>query len=158
MVVAHTTPPFSDFCFLPIGQVGAKFKVETQSKGKRGSSSDSGTPTLGDLNRSDRELARLYVDMFAPVGLDRLAVVFRDATLAEAAKKKWKSDPTARCRVTSVSRKKSAATGKAGKKKGFAAKMAAEMADEGEESTTGRFQLADDTEVAIFVGPGKEAI
>jgi hypothetical protein len=145
------------FLFSFSDQVGAKFKVEPQPKGRRASTSGSsdiaGTPTLADLNRSDRELARLYVDMFAPVGLDRLTVVFRDTPLADAAKKKWKSDPTAHCRVTSVSRKKKVVTGKAGEKKGFAAKLAAEMADDGEESMAGPFKLADDTEVAIFVGP-----
>ena len=142
--------------------VGAKFNVEPQPKRKGGkTSSGDGTPTKADLERSDRELARLFVDMFQPVGGEHLTVVFPEVTASDAAKKKWKGDSTAQCRIVSLDRRKSAAGSKKkkkGKPRGFAAKMAAEIEDDGEASVGGPFQLPDQTEVALFVAPGPKEL
>ena len=62
--------------------VGAKFNVE--KGGPKRKSGDS--PTRDDLDRSDRELARLFVDMFQPVGGDRITVAFKDVNVAGLSK------------------------------------------------------------------------
>ena len=136
--------------------VGAKFNVEPQPKRKKSSSGD-GTPTTADLERSDRELARLFVDMFQPVGGEHLTVVFPEVAAADAAKKKWKGDSTAQCRIVSLDRRKSAAPKKKTKSRGFAAKLAAEIEDDGE-SIGGPFRLPENTEVALFVSPGPKEL
>ena len=136
--------------------VGAKFNVEPQPKRKNASSGDN-TPTKEDLARSDRELARLFVDMFQPVGGENLSVIFTDVSSADAAKKKWKDDSTAKCRILSLDRRKSASPKKKVKAKGFAAKLAAEIEEDGE-SVGGPFKLPENTEVAIFVSPGPKEL
>ena len=95
--------------------------------------------------------------MFQPVGGEQLTVVFRDVAAADAAKKKWKGDSTAQCRIVSLDRRKSASPKKKGKAKGFAAKMAAEIEDNGE-SVGGPFKLPQPTEVALFVSPGPKEL
>eukprot|EP00980_Cylindrotheca_fusiformis_P000305 scaffold73_cov118-Cylindrotheca_fusiformis.AAC.1 len=132
--------------------VGTKFGVEKYPKNK--SSSDGG-PTQAVLNQSDRELARLFVDMFQPVGGENIVVAFTDQTLADAAKKKWKGDPTASSRILAMNRKKGSAKTKKVKAKGFAAKLAAEIDDSPD---TGPFALPDGTQVAIFVSPGPKEL
>ena len=131
--------------------VGTKFNVE-----KGGTKRKAGdTPTKDELERSNRELARLFVDMFQPVGGNSITVVFSDVDLADQARKQWKGDPTASSRIVSLDRKKS----KSGKKKkanarGFAAKLAKlakEIDDDLDDS--GPFRLPENTEVAMFVAP-----
>eukprot|EP00977_Amphora_coffeiformis_P007354 scaffold1593_cov156-Amphora_coffeaeformis.AAC.3 len=136
--------------------VGAKFNVEPQPK-RKGASAD-GTPTKTDLERSDRELARLFVDMFQPVGGEHLAVIFPEMTAAEAAKKKWKGDATAQCRILSLDRRKSSGRKEKVKSLGFAAKLAAEVGDVGSDSVGGPFKLPAQTEVALFVSPGPKEL
>jgi hypothetical protein len=142
--------------------VGAKFNVEPTPKKNRQSGGDSkGTPTRNDLDRSDRELARLFVDMFQPVGGDQLAVVFPEAAGADAAHKKWKGDPTAACRVLSLDRRRSGASkqnNKNNKSRGFAAMLLAEVDDNEGAAVGGPFQLPENTEVAIFVAPGPKEL
>jgi hypothetical protein len=135
--------------------VGTKFGVEkdeARNKSRKfdGIRGDIGGPTRQDLERSDRELARLFVEMFQPVGGERLVVAFNEAGLANLARKKWTEDPTASCQVLSLNR--SGRKGEVRKKKpvGFAAKLAAEVDDAGE----GPFRLPEMTEVVIFVAPG----
>lgn len=141
--------------------VGTKFGVEKGKQSKRGSPGAT-TPTSEVLETSDRELARLFVEMFQPVGSDRIAVVYKDERLADVAKKQWKSDDGAsQSHVVSLDRrrKSASASGAAGKKKkavGFAAKLAAEVEDEGVQS--GPFQLPSNTEVALFVAPGPKEL
>lgn len=126
--------------------VGTRFGVEKQSKGKAASKDG---PTQEDLQQSDRELARLFVDMFQPVGGDRIAVAFCDVNQANAAKKQWKTDFSASSQVLSMGRRKSQKPKKS-KPKGFAAKLAAEVEDTGAGAA---FQFPPRTEVALFVAP-----
>jgi hypothetical protein len=150
--------------------VGTKFGVEkAPSKGKgKGNSSDSSSdnsPTQATLDQSDRELARLFVEMFQPVGGSNICAVFNDVALADAAKQRWKDDPSAESRILSLDRRKQASGGAPKKKKkvvkGFAAKLAAEVGDDSEDgapSGGGPFQLPEGTEVALFVAPGPKEI
>ena len=149
--------------------VGTKFNVEkgTTKRNNKNKAGDGGvnTPTRQDLDTSDRELARLFVDMFQPVGGDRITVAFTDVELANAAKQKWKGDPTAVSRIVSMDRRRSSAVKKKKKKvkaKGFAAKLAAEIGDSSENSDSvvsdGPFELPNDTEVALFVSPGPKEL
>ena len=121
-----------------------------------------GMPTMDQLERSDRELARLFVEMFQPLGGEHISVVFRDEGLAGTARQRWKGDAGAECRVLAVDRKgkrSSNGMGGGGKKKkknmGFAAKMAAEIEGDG---ASGAFALPDGTEVALFVAPGPKEL
>lgn len=98
---------------------------------------------------SDRELARVFVEMFQPVGGHNIAVAFRTDDEAEAAKKVWKGDPSAQCTVKCLNRSKKAAKAKT-KSKGFAAKLAAELEPDDD---SGPFKLQDNTEVLLFVAP-----
>ena len=139
--------------------VGTKFGVEPQPKTKNKESS-SQEPTLEDLQRSDRELARLFVDMFQPVGGDRIAVAFSTVDQADAAKQQWKKDFSAQSNVLSMDNKKSQKKQKKKKQKqkmarGFAAKLAADIDDDGQ---GGPFALPPNTEVALFVAPGPKEL
>ncbi len=154
--------------------VGTKFGVEKGSSSKKrggkgrldsAMADDDGAKgiTTDVLDTSDRELARLFVEMFQPVGGDNIACVFSDDYLADMARNKWKGDVGAECKIMSVSRgkrKKALAKGlgskgmggggkKSKKKRGFAAKMNEEFSDE----NTGPFKLPDNCEVALFVAP-----
>jgi hypothetical protein len=133
--------------------VGTKFGVEITPKKQRRSDTPS-TPTLVDLQRSDRELARLFVDMFQPVGGDNIATCFADETTADAAKQAWKGDATASCRILSMDGRKAKKIKK--NARGFAAKMSLEMDDEAD--TSGPFQLPKNCEVALFVAPGPKEL
>jgi hypothetical protein len=149
--------------------VGTKFGVEkANSKSKKrggklaSAMAEDDGPNSGVtkdvLDTSDRELARLFVEMFQPLGGDHISVVFSDGALADVAASNWKGDLGAECRVMSMNkgrRKKSAIKGmgmgggKKKKKQGFAAKMNAEFSDE----NSGPFKLPDNCEVALFVAP-----
>lgn len=155
--------------------VGTKFGVEKSSSNKISSKrqkmisgfddddENAGAPTREMLNGSDRELARLFMEMFLPVGPDRIAVVFSDQTLADEAKKKWKGDPdTMPSKILYVNKSKK--LGSKGKKKvkktkgmGFAAIMEAEVGntdvDGSGNRSSGPFRLPDGIEVALFVAP-----
>ncbi|VEU37379.1 unnamed protein product [Pseudo-nitzschia multistriata] len=159
--------------------VGTDFGVEKKAKpkggGRRrrqagGDTDTSGGPTQSMLDRSNRELARLFVEMFQPVGGDNIVVSFADSELADLAKANWKNDAGASCRVLAMNR--SGAAKKKKKKKGkkvltsargFAAKMAAEVEDNdegtgGQGGGSGPFQLPPNTEVALFVAPGPKEL
>eukprot|EP00536_Pseudo-nitzschia_multiseries_P006722 jgi/Psemu1/193766/e_gw1.146.107.1 len=160
--------------------VGTDFGVEKKPKPKGGrrrrqeadeeSNGISGAPTRAKLDRSDRELARLFVEMFQPVGGDNIVVSFVDDELADVAKANWKNDAGASCRVLAMNRRPGGAAKKNKKKgkkvltsaRGFAAKMAAEVEDtapkEGGNSNRGPFKLPDNTEVALFVAPGPKEL
>lgn len=141
--------------------VGAKFGVEKGNKKKKKMDNDSidGAPTKAELETSDRELARIFVEMFQPLGGEHISVIFNEANMAELAKKKWKGDPSSSSRVMSLGRRKKKAGGAKNKKpKGFAAKLAAEVGDGDSESGGGPFQLPDGTELAIFVAPGPKEL
>lgn len=148
--------------------VGTKFGVEKgggKSKKKAfimGGDDENKGVTRDTLEKSDRELARLFVEMFQPLGGDHISVVFNDDVLADVALKNWKGDSAATCRVMSLGRrrrKSKGGMGGGGKKKkkpmGFAAKMAAEIDDT---SSGGPFQLPDGTELAMFVAPGPKEL
>jgi hypothetical protein len=172
--------------------VGTKFGVEKavtskkQQKGQSSSDTKKAPPTRDDLDRSDRELARLHVEMFQPVGGDRIAVLFTTYALAEAARQQWKGDATAQARILCMdknSRRRSknnsissesntattsASTGmgssgnskkknpRSSKAQGFAAKLAAEVDDAYD--TSGPFTLPDNIEVALCVAPGPKEL
>ena len=134
--------------------VGAKFGVEKGKGGGKKSSRQEEGVTREILETSDRELARLFVDMFQPVGGENIAVVFREGRQADIARRKWSLDSTAQCRIMSVA-KGSAGGGKEKKKKmGFAAKLAAELDSE----VGGPFSLPKNCEVAFFVSPGPKEL
>lgn len=163
--------------------VGTKFGVEKSTKSSRAERRKSsmlddddddtvgdGGPTRATLDRSDRELARLFVEMFQPVGGDNIAVVFVDDALANDAKSKWRDDPTARAQIMAMNRRpggdrRSAAAARKQKKKsnkarGFASKLAAEIDDKPSDGSiiSGPFRLPDKTEVALFVAPGEKEL
>jgi len=129
-----------------------------------------GGPTQAMLDQSNRELARLFVEMFQPVGGENIVVAFVEESLADAARQKWKDDPTASSRIMAMNRRGGMikATQKKNKKatqaKGFAAKLAAEVGDEsdgndqGSTTNKGPFQLPAKTEVALFVAPGPKEL
>ena len=133
------------------------------------SSSTSGL-TRDVLDTSDRELARLFVEMFQPLGGDHISVVFHDTNLAEAAQQAWKGDVGAECKITSLNKGKKVKSalkemkskqgmsglgmgasggGKKSKKKAFATKMNEEFDD----SSSGPFRLPEGCELALFVSP-----
>jgi Domain of unknown function (DUF1995) len=147
--------------------VGTKFGVEKTSnnKAKKKQTSDNNSAaalTRAMLDQSDRELARLFVEMFLPVGGDNIAVIFNDAELADSAKLQWKGDYGAECRVLAVDRKKKKGSQATTKKKamGFAAKLAAEVQDDDDETSGGGgpFALPGNIEVALFVAPGPKEL
>jgi hypothetical protein len=148
--------------------VGTKFGVEKTSANKKkggklasamaDQESNANGVTKDMLETSDREVARLFVEMFQPVGGESISVVFSDDALQNLAAASWKGDPTASCRIMSITRgkkRKSAVKGMGGmggakkKKKDFAAKMNEEFDDE----SSGPFKVPYDCEVAIFVAP-----
>lgn len=142
--------------------VGTKFGVEQVPKTKKKTEQQmDGGPTRDQLDQSDRELARIFVEMFQPVGGDNIVVAFTEQEMADLAKKKWKDDPGASSRILAMNRRKenngSAKKKKATKPKGFAAKMAAEI-DNGPAKEGGPFELPQNTEVAIFVAPGPKEL
>jgi hypothetical protein len=152
--------------------VGAKFGVEekSSSKNKRGNLSsltdgsdqqdDSGL-TMEKLDTSNRELARLFVEMFQPLGGQHICAVFNDEYLADQARQRWSNDISAECNIMAIDRKgkRGILGGKKGKQKkvkGFAAKLAEEL--EEDSIASGPFQLPKGTEVAMFVAPGPKEL
>lgn len=152
--------------------VGANFGVENKktSKNKRdnlssltgGDEMEQGL-TMEKMDASNRELARLFVEMFQPLGGQHIAAVFNDEYLAGLARQRWSGDLAAECNILAVDRKGRKDVlklgGKKGKKKkakGFAAKMAEEMEEDG--ISSGPFNLPKDTEVALFVSPGPKEL
>jgi hypothetical protein len=134
--------------------VGTRFGIEKGRKRAKTSDED-GTPTREALQASDRELARLFVEMFQPLGGEHIATVFVDEGLADQARKNWKGDASASCRILSTGKRNKASGGKKQKKPmGFAAKLAAEF----DEGVGGPFQLPDGIEVALFVAPGPKEL
>jgi len=116
-------------------------------------------PTKESLDTSDRELARLFVDMFQPVGGDAISVIFGDRNLAQLAQKNWDGESSASCKILTINRGKKRGMGRAnGKKKKRAVGFAAKMAEEFDESASGPFQLPKGCEVALFVPPGSKEL
>jgi Domain of unknown function (DUF1995) len=146
--------------------VGAKFNVEATAsslKKKQQHEAAAAVPSRAELDRSDRELARLFVEMFQPVGSDRITVVFNNVALADEAKKQWKATTGGDqwCFITSVDRRRAnkATNKKKDKSKGFAAKLAAEVGDDKNDGNDdGPFKLPENTEVALFVAPGPKEL
>ena len=149
--------------------VGANFGVEdkTSPKNKRGNLSSSINIdekqeglTMEKLDKSNRELARLFVEMFQPLGGEHICAVFNDEYLADEARRRWSGDLSAECNVLAIDRKgRRGIGGKKGKQKkakGFAAILAEEL-DEGGISS-GLFNLPKGTEVAMFVSPGPKEL
>ena len=115
--------------------MGANFGVEnSKGKNKRGNlSSLTGDEeqqeglTLEKLDTSNRELARLFVEMFQPLGSEHISAVFNDEFLAEQARQRWSNDISAECKILAIDRKgkkggilKGKKGGKKKKAKGFA--------------------------------------
>ena len=152
--------------------VGANFGVEkkSSSKNKRGNlasldDESEGSVTLEKLETSNRELVRLFVEMFQPLGASHICAVFNDEYLADQARERWSNDISAECNIAAIDRKGKRSRGgiaksgnKSIKKKkkamGFAAKIASEL----EEDVSGPFNLPKGTEVALFVAPGPKEL
>lgn len=145
--------------------VGTRFGVEKSPSKSKSKTSIEGGPTQDQLDQSDRELARIFVEMFQPVGGENIVVAFTEQDLADMAKKKWKDDSGASSRILAMNRRKggmgaAAKKNKASKPKGFAAKLAAELNDTDDEgsNSSGPFELGKNTEVALFVAPGPKEL
>ena len=145
--------------------VGANFGIEKTAKKKGrivGDGKDGGLPTLDQLQASDRELARLFVEMFQPLGGDHISVVFTDGELADVANAKWQGESSASSRILSMNRRRTKKTdARKSKKKpmGFASKLAAEIEDDDiTGGSSGAFRLPEGTEVALFVAPGPKEL
>ncbi|CAK9063322.1 unnamed protein product, partial [Durusdinium trenchii] len=86
------------------------FKLGVENKLGKGAmidEKDSQKSVLNEVERGDRELARLYVEMLSQLG-PGLVVAFRSSNLERAAKKRWRLTPE-EARLTSfVDSKKSA--------------------------------------------------
>eukprot|EP00586_Coscinodiscus_wailesii_P013784 CAMPEP_0172496422 /NCGR_PEP_ID=MMETSP1066-20121228/87156_1 /TAXON_ID=671091 /ORGANISM="Coscinodiscus wailesii, Strain CCMP2513" /LENGTH=332 /DNA_ID=CAMNT_0013268719 /DNA_START=187 /DNA_END=1185 /DNA_ORIENTATION=- len=137
--------------------VGTKFGIETSKKNSKKSSSSSDGVTKDTLDTSDRELARLFVEMFQPVGGQNIAVVFTDDRLADLAKSRWKGEVNSDCVISSMNRR--AKKKPKAKSRGFAAKLAAEMGDDpSSSSSSGPFSLPANCEVALFISPGPKEL
>lgn len=138
--------------------VGAKFGVEKGSKSKR---EKEGAVTKETLETSDRELARIFVEMFQPLGGESISVVFNDADQAEKAESAWKVQSSAQSRVLSINRrssKKKKAKLKS-KSMGFAAKLDIALSTSSDGgSGSGPFKLPNPCELAIFVSPGTKEL
>lgn len=144
--------------------VGTNFGIEQKGNNKKNTINNK--PTLDDFQRSDRELARVFVEMFQPVGGgDRLVVAFGNVEQADAARQAWRDDATASARILSMDRRRSSAAVKQKRKsaasKGFAAKMAMEIEDnvnvgggDDDDNNAGPFAVPPNAEVVLFVAPG----
>jgi Domain of unknown function (DUF1995) len=136
--------------------VGTRFGIEkSDSKKKKGKDVDN-KPTKADFDRSDRELARILIEMFQPVGGNNIVVCFNDEEVATKARTQFGTDSTAVAQIVSMNRRKRVAKVKKTPSKGFAAKLAAEIEDELDES--GPFRLPDNAEVALFVAPAPKEL
>jgi hypothetical protein len=62
--------------------------------GVGGGSTSVAMPTRYDIDRSERELARVFVEMFQPLGGEAITVCFNDWDRAEEAKRIWEVRPT----------------------------------------------------------------
>lgn len=163
--------------------MGTKFGVEKKTpSNKKGSgklasalSSDDSksSPSSSGLTRdildtSDRELARLFVEMFQPLGGDHISVIFHDSNLADVAQQSWANDAGAECKIMSLNKRKKMRSavkenrkgmggmgmggkteGRKSKNKAFATKMNEEFDDE----SSGPFKLPNGCELALFVSP-----
>lgn len=142
--------------------VGTKFGIEKSRKTKTVVKKDDGEkiPSKDDFDTSDRELARIFVEMFQPLGGSHISVVFNEEGLSDAAKKKWKGDSSASCNIVTMGRRsKSRPNAKKKKSRGFAAKMEAEVGSLSDEDGSGKaFKLPKDTEFALFVAPGPKEL
>ena len=137
--------------------VGTRFGIEKSSlKKRKGQTIGDNKPTMEDLNRSDRELARIFIEMFQPVGGDKIVVCFNDVEIANEARKQYSEDATAAAQILSLDRRKGVKKLKKSPNMGFAAKIAAEVEDNLDES--GPFRLPTNTEVAVFVAPGPKEL
>ncbi|KAL3770470.1 hypothetical protein ACHAW5_006649 [Stephanodiscus triporus] len=154
--------------------VGANFGVEDKAaprNNKRGTPSSSTTANLDGqregltmeiLDKSNRELARLFVEMFQPLGGEHICAVFNDEYLADEARGRWSDDVGAECNILAIDRRGGRrGIGRGGKRqrkkaRGFAAILAEEL-DEGGNSS-GPFNLPEGAEVAMFVSPGPKEL
>ncbi|CAM9632043.1 unnamed protein product [Chrysoparadoxa australica] len=130
---------------------GARFGVEKVEK-------DGANDAPQDPEVSNRELARLFVEMFDPCG-DKLICAFRSDKQAAAAKSIW-GKGTYKGKVTSFAPKAKAGKalkGKASRKGGFAAKMEAAMGSP-PASTAGAGIAPKGTEVLLVVAPGENEL
>jgi len=141
--------------------VGADFGVERKNT-KKSSVKEADGVSKAKLDRSDRELCRIFVEMFQPLGRESIAAIFVDNVLADEARESWKNDPFSGCNVLTTGRRKSDGKTAKPKKKsmGFAAKLKAEL-DLNESSSTfamGPFKLPPKCELAVFVSPGPKEL
>ena len=93
---------------------GANFGVEKKSsKNKQKGNLSSLTADESDeaylsqekLETSNRELARLFVEMFQPLGSSHICAVFNDELLADQARQRWSNDISIECNIAAIDRK-----------------------------------------------------
>ncbi|CAM9179760.1 unnamed protein product, partial [Choristocarpus tenellus] len=101
----------------------ARLGVEVDESGNK-------SPSAKDIQKSDRELARLFVEMFDVLG-DHLVVVFSSDAEAKAAKKVWDQGAPYKGRVTCFFPKKTSVRAKKNKGgvAGFSKKVLNERKD-----------------------------
>mmetsp|Transcript_24489 Transcript_24489/g.30084 ORF Transcript_24489/g.30084 Transcript_24489/m.30084 type:complete len:345 (+) Transcript_24489:35-1069(+) len=131
--------------------VGASFGVEKSSQSKKQTEGGVDGVSLEVLQQSNRELCRIFVDMFGPVGGENICSVFMEESLADVARKKWKGDSSAYCQIASLNKSKQKKNKAKKKNMGFAAKLNSEL---GATGSSGKFALPANCEVALFVAPG----
>jgi hypothetical protein len=147
--------------------VGANFGIEDNSnnnnkqskKNKRDYDKDDTTGlTMTKLDTSNRELARLFVEMFQPLGGSHICAIYNTEDLANEARLRWSNNLAVECNIVALDRKgrRSRKGSKPNKKvnKGFAAILAEELDDD----ASGPFTLPKETEVAIFIAPGPKEL
>jgi hypothetical protein len=145
--------------------VGANFGIEDNStknkqskKNKRDYDKDDTTGlTMTKLDTSNRELARLFVEMFQPLGGSHICAIYNTEDLADEARLRWSNNLAVECNIVALDRngRRSRKGGSKPKKaKGFAAILAEELDDD----ASGPFTLPKETEVAIFIAPGPKEL
>jgi Domain of unknown function (DUF1995) len=148
---------------------GTSFQMETKKKKKVQDM------TMDDIHTSHRELTRLLVEMFQPIGSNHIAVIFPIISMADIAKTKWSASSSGEhiCQIMSMDRRRSNEKQKtttkkqkssSNSKKGFASKLAFALDEssshenEANGITSNLFELPSHIEVAIFVAPSSKEI
>ncbi|CAM9361010.1 unnamed protein product [Phaeothamnion confervicola] len=145
---------------------GARLGVEAGSKTEDEVSPNRApgkTAGRAALERSDRELARLIIEMFSPIG-DNLVVAFATDAEARAAKSAWAASSykgkiasfDSMGKAKSAPRRGGVGGGKGGGGGGFAKKMEALMAEPAE--GVGGGLVPPETEVFVVVAPQQKEL
>jgi len=138
---------------------GADYNMESRNKKKsKLSYGDEPESPVSAIHRSDRELARIFVEMFKVLGEEKLKVIFDSDALLNEALELWGGGGW-----STVSFEEGKGGGKSGRKnrkgnsrkgKGFAQILKEEMEEEDDSSSNSKADLVPiDTECCIIVSP-----